>query len=133
MFELKPFFFVVPLVAGRTEPLVLPYMAIAEVPVEVLSSESYLCRLSAAPGLPGRWCEALLRLEGVRELEDGTFDTLDKIRAEAVKSCAERYLRIARRLTLRDFRRDEFHRLVVDVHTDLFDLSALLTELVRLD
>jgi len=129
MFEMKPFFVVVPLVAGRKEPFEPACVAMARGIVGEPNGDTYICQL--AERHPGRWCEAILRLEGVDVPEGAAFDYRDSIRVKAIKCHASRCLFGAGQVTLRDFRRDESARLLADVHADHYNLSALLADIVR--
>jgi len=129
MFEMRPFFMVVPLVAGRREPFEPEGVAMARGIVGEPDGDTYICQL--AERHPGRWCEAILYLEGIDAPEGADFDYRDSIRARAVKRHASRCLLGADQVTLRNFRRNERARLLADVYTGHCNLSALLADIVR--
>ena len=131
MFKMKPVFVMAPFRAVRGETFVPPRMAVVEETLRMVDGDSYLFRLAALPGLPKHWCEAVVRLEGVSVPEGGEPNYGDKVRAESVKGFASLRILGAGLVTLRNFRRDKSSRMLVDVHTDSCDLSALLTEIVR--
>jgi len=131
MFEMRPFFVVVPLVAGRQEPFAPPPVSMARGIVGEPDGDSYICQLTEAPRPAVRWCEAILHLEGVDAPEGAAFSYRDRIRAEAVKRQIALRLLGAGQVTLRDFRRDERARLLADVHADQCNLSAFLSDIAR--
>ena len=113
MFEMRPFFMVVPLVAGRREPFEPEGVAMARGIVGEPDGDTYICQL--AERHPGRWCEAILYLEGLDTPEGVGGDHRDGVRAEAVKRHVSRRLLGAGPVTLRNFRRDERSRLLADL------------------
>jgi len=130
MFVMKPVFIVVPFGDGDKEMFEPPRMAVVEEILRVVDGDSYLCRLAATPGLSGRWREVFVRLDGISVPEEEA-EFHDEIRAEALKDFAARRVLGAERVTLREFRRDKAGRMLVDVHVDHCDLSAMLSQIVR--
>jgi len=131
MFVMNPVFVVTPTENWRMEPFKPPHMAVVEEILRVVDGDSYLCRLTVLPGLPTRWCEAFVRLDGVCVPDSADPDFNDKVRAEVVKDFVALRILGARQVMLRDFRRDKSGRLLANVHIDHCDLSALLAELVQ--
>ena len=113
MFEMRPFFVVVPLGAGRTEPFEPACVSMARGIVGEPGGDAYICQL--AERRPGRWCEAILYLEGLDTPEGVGGDHRDGVRAEAVKRHVSRRLLGAGPVTLHNFRRDGHSRLLADI------------------
>jgi|GEM_PF-1573976 len=130
MFEMKPVFVVAPFGDGDKEMFEPPRAAVVEEIMRVVDGDSYLCRLAMTPGLPERWREVFVRLDGIN-VPEGEAEFHDEIRAEALKDFAARRVLGAERVTLREFRRDKTGRMLADVHVDHCDLSAMLTQIVR--
>jgi len=131
MFEMRPVFAVSMFENGRRELSEPPRMAIVEAVLRVVDGDGYFCRLAAVPWLPWRVFEAFVRLEGVSIPEGGEPDYNDQLRAETVKTFASQRILGAKLVMLHDIRRDEFGRVLADVHADGHGLTALLAAVVR--
>jgi len=130
MFVMNPFFVVVPFGDSNKEMFEPPRVAVVEEILRVVDGDSYLCRLAETPGLPERWREVFVRLDGVDVPEGATAEFHDEVQAEALKDFAASCILGAGWVTLREFRRDASGRMLTDVHVDHCDLSAMLLRIV---
>ena len=131
MFVMNPVFVVIPFGDSNKEMFEPPRMAFVEEILRALDGDCYLCRLAATSGLPRRWRETFVRLDGVDVPEGTVAEFCDGVRAEMLKDFAARRILGAERVTLREFRWDKSGRMLVDVHVDHCDLSAMLTQIAR--